>query len=366
MEGPPMTFVFHHGGLFKKNAEGDMPCIVDQIEEEVVNVEAERLKQGKYFEAKKCSSQPMKKPTTIDPQSNKQTSHRNRTTSQPKSQPNPTIKPISEPNQPKVKPMSQPNKPAHQPKKTTSQPKKTTTQPMKPDPQAKKTSYQAKSVPPQSNSPAEAANNSQGAKDKQSSSGCRVTRSGREVKEAPLQEDDTNSHDPYESTDDELYRPPKVVGDNLYSSDSDSDSGNRKRSGERASKSEVREKHKPPKKRLADKEIDTDDSNYEGSEDEQSSESDLEDSDGASDVDSWHSEDSDKVLESDEESPAVYPQFNEKTKFGQLKFEVNMYFDYSMFKSTLTNDYVHSLVHLTVIVIRFGLETLNWILLSSS
>ncbi|QHO50713.1 uncharacterized protein DS421_1g24700 [Arachis hypogaea] len=198
MEGPPMTFVFHHGGLFKKNAEGDIvyepdntevlmgvegdtldvffvrgyyrelgyieagncwwkhpgvplssglrslltdadlvamckdcrrnhnliniylehcisqPFIVDQIEEEVVNVEAERLKQGK------CSSQAMKKPTTIDPHSQKQTSHPNRTTSQPKSQPNPTMKPISEPNQPKVKPMSQPNKAAHQPKKTTS------------------------------------------------------------------------------------------------------------------------------------------------------------------------------------------------------------------------------------------------------
>ncbi|KAL4293168.1 hypothetical protein AHAS_Ahas18G0101100 [Arachis hypogaea] len=65
--------------------------------------------------------------------------------------------------------------------------------------------------------------------------------------------------------------PPKVVGDNLYSSDTDSDSGNRKRSGERDSRSEVREKQKPPKKRLGDKEIDTDDSNYEGSEDEQSS-----------------------------------------------------------------------------------------------
>ncbi|RYQ97152.1 hypothetical protein Ahy_B08g093160 [Arachis hypogaea] len=316
MEGPPMTFVFHHGGLFKKNAEGDM------IEDEVVNVEAARLKQGK------CSSQPVKKPTRIDPQSQKQTCHPNRTTSQPKSQPksqpNPTMKPISEPSQPKVKPMSQPNKAAQQPKKTTSQPKKTTAQPMKPVPEAKKTSYQAKSVPPQSNSSSEAGNNSQGTKDKQTSSGCRVTRSGRQVKEAQLQEDDTDSHDSYESTEAELYRPPKVVGDNLYSSESDSDSGKGKRSGKRDSRSEVREKQKPPKKRLADKEIDTDDSNYEGSEDEESSESDLDDSDAASDADSWHSEDSDKVLEFDEEAPAVYRQFNEKTKFGELKFEVSM------------------------------------------
>ncbi|RYQ94645.1 hypothetical protein Ahy_B08g089582 [Arachis hypogaea] len=288
------------------------PCIVDQIEDEVVNMEAEGLKQGE------CSSQPVKKPTTIDPQSQKQTSHPNRTTSQPKSQPNPTMKPISEPNKPKVKPMSQPNKVAHQPKKTTSQPKKTTAQPMKPVSQAKKT------IPPQSNSSSEAGNNSQGAKDKQNSSGCRVTRYGRQVKEAPLQKDDTDSHDSYESTEDELYRPPKVVGDNLYSSESDSDSGKEKRSGKGESRSEVREKQKPPKKRLADKEIDTDDSNYEGSEDEESSESDLDDSDAASDADSWHLEDSDKVLESDEESPAVYPQFNDKTKFGELKFEVRM------------------------------------------
>ncbi|RYR14193.1 hypothetical protein Ahy_B04g070792 isoform D [Arachis hypogaea] len=235
--------------------------------------------------------------------------------------------------------MSQPNKAAQQPKKTTSQPKKTTAQPMKPVSEAKKTSYQAKSVPPQSNSSSEAGNNSQGAKDKQTSSGCRVTRSGRQVKEAQLQEDDTDSHDSYESTEDELYRPPKVVGDNLYSSESDSDSGKGKRSRKRDSRSEVREKQKPPKKRLADKEIDTDDSNYEGSEDEESSESDLEDSDAASDADSWHSEDSDKVLESDEEAPAVFPQFNEKTKFGELKFEVSMVFKSKSEFMQATRDY---------------------------
>ncbi|RYR22016.1 hypothetical protein Ahy_B03g067299 isoform A [Arachis hypogaea] len=242
------------------------------------------------------------------------------------------MKPVSEPNKPKMKPNSQPNKLVHMPMKTTSQP-------MKPDSKAKKTSYQAKSVPPQSNASSQAAKNSQGNKDKQSSSGCRVTRSGRQVKEAPLQEDDSDSHDSYESAEDELYRPPKVVGYNLYSSDSDSDSGNRKRSEKRDSKSEFREKHKPPKARLGDKEIDTDNSNYEGSKDEQSSESDLDDSDGASDADSWHSEDSDKVLESDEESPAVYPQFNEKTKFGLLKFEVSMVFKSTSEFMQATRDY---------------------------
>ncbi|XP_057730545.1 verprolin-like [Arachis stenosperma] len=235
------------------------------MEEEVVNVEAESLKQRKSFEAKKCSSQSTKIPTTMVPQSNKQTSQPNRPTLQPKSQPNkPTMKTNSEPNKPKMKPISQPNKPVHMPMKAKSQPKKTTSQPMKPDPQTKKTSYQAKSVPPQSNASSQAAKNSQGNKNKQSSSGCILTRSGRQVKEAPLQEDDSDSHDSYESVEDELYRLPKVVGDNLYSSDSDSDSGNRKRSEKRDSKSEVREKHKPPKARLGDKEIDTDDSNYEG------------------------------------------------------------------------------------------------------
>ncbi|XP_016192168.1 uncharacterized protein LOC107633047 [Arachis ipaensis] len=109
-------------------------------------------------------------------------------------------------------------------------------------------------------------------------------------------------------------KPPKVVGDNLYSSESDSDSGKGKRSGKRDSRSE-------------------------GSEDEESSESDLEDSDAASDADSWHSEDSDKVLESDEEAPAVFPQFNEKTKFGELKFEVSMVFKSKSEFMQATRDY---------------------------
>ncbi|XP_052107453.1 uncharacterized protein LOC127740499 [Arachis duranensis] len=104
------------------------------------------------------------------------------------------------------------------------------------------------------------------------------------MKEAHIQEDDSDSHDSYESVEDELYRPPKVLGDNRYSSDSDNDSGNRKKSAKRDIKSDVREKHKPPKARLGDKEIDTDDSSYEGSEDEQSSEFDLDDNDGASDA----------------------------------------------------------------------------------
>ncbi|RYR51615.1 hypothetical protein Ahy_A06g026591 isoform B [Arachis hypogaea] len=190
------------------------PCIVDILEEEVVNVKSESLKQRKPMEANKCSSQPVKKPTAMVPESKKQTSNPNKTTLQLKSRPNkPTMKAIFEPNKSTMKPNSEPTKPVHQPRKTTSQP-------MKPVPQAKKTSHQAKSVPPQSNA------SSQG--DKDSSSGCRVTRSERQVKEAPFHEDDSDSHDSYESTEDELYRSPKVVGDNLYSSDSDSDSDSKK------------------------------------------------------------------------------------------------------------------------------------------
>ncbi|RYR73801.1 hypothetical protein Ahy_A02g008305 [Arachis hypogaea] len=153
MEGPPMTFVFHHGGLFKKNVEGDMiyepdntevliggegdtldvffvkgyykelgyiearkcwwkdpgvllssglrrlvtdayllamrkncrrnqhPCIVDNMENDLVNVKAESFKQKKSSQAKKCSSQPAKMPTTMVPQFKKQTSQPNRPTS---------------------------------------------------------------------------------------------------------------------------------------------------------------------------------------------------------------------------------------------------------------------------------------------
>ncbi|XP_057761031.1 uncharacterized protein LOC130981452 [Arachis stenosperma] len=87
---------------------------------------------------------------------------------------------------------------------------------------------------------------------------------------------------------------------------------------------EIKEKYKPAKTRLAEKKIETDDSSYEASEDEDESDSDLEDNpldDNDSDLNSWHSEDSGQELDSDEESPTVYPQYNDKAKFGDLKFE---------------------------------------------
>ncbi|RYR51684.1 hypothetical protein Ahy_A06g026660 [Arachis hypogaea] len=98
-----------------------------------------------------------------------------------------------------------------------------------------------------------------------------MTRSGRCVKESPIQEEDYDSHDSYESAEDEFYKPPKNVGDNFYSSDSDSDS--EKSAPRKNKKSEAREKHKPPKFILGDKEIDTDDSSFEGFEDEERSKS---------------------------------------------------------------------------------------------
>ncbi|KAL4337154.1 hypothetical protein AHAS_Ahas12G0081800 [Arachis hypogaea] len=152
---------------------------------------------------------------------------------------------------------------------------KVPSQPMKSHSQPKKVTRQGSAVSPQPNTPSETAKKSQGNsnKNKDGGSGCRLTRFGRHVKEVPIQKEDSDSHDSYESTEDELYKPPKVVGDNLYNSEKDTETDNRNSSGRKDSKFEVREKHRPPKTRLRDKEIETDDSSYEGSEDEQSSDS---------------------------------------------------------------------------------------------
>ncbi|RYR61934.1 hypothetical protein Ahy_A04g019203 [Arachis hypogaea] len=90
-----------------------------------------------------------------------------------------------------------------------------------------------------------------------------TTRAGRHVKTLEVEED-SDSHDSYESAEDSLYKPPKVLGDDEYSSDSD-DGMNSTRVNK---KSEVKEKHKPGKTILIEKEIETDDSSYEASEDE--------------------------------------------------------------------------------------------------
>ncbi|XP_025628216.1 uncharacterized protein [Arachis hypogaea] len=164
-----------------------------------------------------------------------------------------------------------------------------------------------------------------------------TTRAGRHVKTLEVEED-SDSHDSYESVEDSLYKPPKVLGDDGSSNDSD-DGVNSTRLNK---KNEIKEKHKPAKTRLAEKEIETDDSSYEASEDEDESDSDLEDNpldDGDSDLNSWHSEDSEQELDSDEESPTVYPQYNDKTMFGDLKFEVSMIFKSKEHFMHATRDY---------------------------
>ncbi|RYQ84189.1 hypothetical protein Ahy_B10g103198 [Arachis hypogaea] len=240
MEGSPMTFIFHHGGLFRTGEDGDMVYEpdntevlmgvegdtldvffvrgyykelgyieagnLDNIGEGVALLEAGSSKKKKFSsQAKMHHSQPMKTPTVNHPQ--------------PK-------KPTSDP----TKAASQPNRPKAQPTKN-----------------------------PESNNK------------KGNTNACRVTRSRRTIREGPIQDEDSDSHDSYESTEDELYKPPKVLGDNLYSSDSDSDS--RKGSQRKQKQAEAKEKHRLPKSRLADKEIDTADSSYEGFKDEESSES---------------------------------------------------------------------------------------------
>nr|XP_025665118.1 myb-like protein V [Arachis hypogaea] len=252
------------------------------MDEDVVNVEVESSKQKNSSQVKKHNSEPAKMPTISHPQSNKQTPQPTKPTSQPSSQPNkPTMKPNSQPKKPTMKPNSQLTKPAHKPIQTTTQPMKTPLQPIKPHPQPKRTTSQGNAVPPQSNTPSQTANNSQdnSNKNKDGSSGCRLTRSGKYVKDPSILEEDSDSHDSYESAEDELYRPPKFLGDNLYSSDSDSDTDNKKSGTRKDIKYEVREKYRPPKTRLGDKEIETDDSSYEGSEDEQSSDSNLDEDD---------------------------------------------------------------------------------------
>ncbi|RYR61404.1 hypothetical protein Ahy_A04g018581 [Arachis hypogaea] len=256
-------------------------------------------------------------------------------------------KPISEP----TKAASQPSRPKAQPNsKTTSQTIKTPLQSIKLHPQQTKTNNQGKTAPHHSKTSSQPAKNPDSDNKKGNTSACRVTRSGRTVREGPIQDEDSDSHDSYESTEDELYKPPKVLGDNLYSSESESES--EKGSQRKQKQAEAKEKHRPLKSRLADKEIDTDDSSYEGFEDEESSESGKlsiwiatmqrkndDDLGSLSDPDSWHSEDFGKELDSDEDTPTVYPQYNEKTKFGNLKFEVSITFKSKAEFIQVTRDY---------------------------
>ncbi|RYR20458.1 hypothetical protein Ahy_B03g065594 [Arachis hypogaea] len=334
MEGPPMTFVFHHGRLFRTGEDGDMvyepdntevlmgvegdtldvffvrgyykelgyieagncwwkvpgvpiasglkklvtdadliamykdcrrnqhminlyfedcisqPCVVDNIGEGIALLEARSSKKKKFSsQANMHHSQPVKTPTVKHPQPKKPTSEPSKPNSQP-------TKPTSQPSKPN-KPYSQPTKPTHQASKTTSQPIKTLLQSTKLHPQQTKTNNQGKTAPHHSKTSSQPTKNPESNNKKGNTSACKVTRSGRTVREGPIQDEDSDSHDSYKSTEDE--------------SDSDSDSDSGKGSQRKQKKVEAKEKHRPPKSRLADKEIDTDDSSYEGFEDEESS-----------------------------------------------------------------------------------------------
>ncbi|RYR37684.1 hypothetical protein Ahy_A09g042556 [Arachis hypogaea] len=250
------------------------PCVVDNIGKGVALLEAGTSKKKKFSsQAKMHHSQPVKTPIVNHPQPKKPISEPTKAASQPskpKAQPSKPTKPTSQPSKPK-KPYSQPTKLTHQALKTTSHPIKTPLQSTKLHPQQTKTNNKETTAPHHSKTSSQPAKNPDSDNKKGNTSACRVTRSGRTVREGPIQDEDYDSHDSYESTEDELYKPPKVLGDNLYSSESDSESG--KGSQRKQKQAEAKEKHRPPKSRLADKEIDTDDSSYEGFEDEESSES---------------------------------------------------------------------------------------------
>ncbi|RYR20715.1 hypothetical protein Ahy_B03g065933 [Arachis hypogaea] len=402
MEGPPMTFVFHHGGKFKKDEGGYLyyepdhtevlmgveadtldvffvrgyyvelgyaearernfnlinlyfehgvsePCVVDEQEGDVPKINPTQTKrhqsqptklpshQKASSESTKASaegsrlSQPSKLPSQskkFSTKSTKEPSQPSKLPTQPTKQPmqptkeptkptGPSLKPTgpsAKPTRPTTKPSrpsSQPTKKSHEPVQTSSQQRKAYSQPTKPTPATTQPKGKAKVTT--------------------------TTRAGRHVKAIEVEED-SDSHDSYESAEDSLYKPPKVLGDDESSSDSD-DGVNSTRLNK---KREVKEKHKPAKTRLAEKEIETDDSSYEASESEDESDSDLEDNpleDNDSDLNSWHSEDSGQELDSDEESPTVYPQYNDKAKFGDLKFEVSMIFKSKEHFMHATRDY---------------------------
>ncbi|RYR09760.1 hypothetical protein Ahy_B05g078167 [Arachis hypogaea] len=321
------------------------PCVVDEQVEDVQKIKPTQTKrhqsqpsklpshQKACSESTKASadgsrlSQPLKLPSQsrkFSTQSTKEPSQPSKLPTQPTKQPmqptkptRPSLKPTgpsAKPTRPTSKPSrpsSQPTKKSHHPVQTPSQQKKSYSQPTKPTPAPSQTKGKAKVTT--------------------------TTRAGRHVKTVEVEED-SDSHDSYESAEDSLYKPPKVLGDDESSSDSD-DSVNSTRLNK---KSEVKEKHKLAKTRLAEKEIETDDLSYEASEDEDESDSYLEDNpldEDDSDLNSWHSKDSGQELDSDDESLTVYPQYNDKAKFGDLKFEVSMIFKSKEHFMHATRDY---------------------------
>ncbi|RYR78129.1 hypothetical protein Ahy_A01g002865 [Arachis hypogaea] len=141
------------------------------------------------------------------------------------------------------------------------------------------------------------------------------TRSGRQVKATPV-DNDSDSHDSYESVEDSLYKPPKVAGDSIHSSDSDS--GVDGVDSSRAKKVDHREKHRLAADRRRDKAIEIDDSSYEDIESDECSDGESDDKflwEESSDGDEWKSADSAYELDSEDEGPAVSMIFKSKQHF---------------------------------------------------
>ncbi|KAL4343234.1 hypothetical protein AHAS_Ahas11G0058000 [Arachis hypogaea] len=164
------------------------------------------------------------------------------------------LRPKSQPlSQPKPQPMSTPNNTPPQPK---FQPKSQSM--CQPKSQPKSQPFKKHVV---------------GDKKKEPVKGTNVTRSGRVVTPSPRQ-GDSDSHDSYESTEDSLYKPPKILGDGYESSgDSDSDSGVVAGKNSGSKKYGNKEKSRPASHKTTEKEIDTDDSSYEDIEDDEISDS---------------------------------------------------------------------------------------------
>ncbi|RYR04476.1 hypothetical protein Ahy_B06g084207 [Arachis hypogaea] len=256
------------------------PCVVDEQEEDVPKInptqtkrhpsqptklpshqkacsestkasaEGSRLSQPSKLpsQSKKFSTQSTKEPSQPSKLPTQPTKQLMQPTKEPTKPTGPSLKPTgpsAKPTRPTTKPSrpsSQPTKKSHEPVQTLSQQRKAYSQPTKPTPTTAQPKGKAKVTT--------------------------TTRAGRHVKAVEVEED-SDSHDSYESAEDSLYKPPRVLGDDESSSDSD-DGVNSTRLNK---KREVKEKHKPGKTRLAEKEIQTDDSSYEASESEDESDS---------------------------------------------------------------------------------------------
>ncbi|RYR15970.1 hypothetical protein Ahy_B04g072944 [Arachis hypogaea] len=203
----------------------------------------------------KATPQPTPKPTPQPtPKSTPQPTHK----PTPKATPEPTPQLTPEPT-PKPTPQSNP------------QPTRTPTPKPTPKPKTKPMKKPVQQPKPWTKPQAAKGSGKVTAADKSSKKvkATTSTRSGKQVKATPV-DNDSDSHDSYDSVEDNLYKPPKVAGDSIYSSDSDSGVDGVESS--RAKKVDHREKHRPTADRTRDKAIKTDDSSYEDIESDECSE----------------------------------------------------------------------------------------------